>query len=547
MTIGQRLSVGFGIVLLLLITITCIGIYKVDVIDDALVEVNDENTYKQRLAMDMRATVHYLAIAIRDTVLTRKKSEREPYIAEIERLKSQYTTFHQQLLATQKTNTTQEESHFLNAIADTQQSAFDFTTKMIDMQEGSAMMTVLQFFVLKEVAPEYSKWLDSINAYIEYEEHSIQAQVSFVRNQTHEFRRIMLLVTLIALLVSIFVGYRLVTLLTRTIGGEPETAAKVLREMLGKMASGDFSLNIATQPPNSIMAAVSDMAKQLAGVISGVSSTADSLANHTRDMTAAAQSNKSLMYSQQEETTKGAAAIAQMSEAATEIATNTAEAAELANQAINEAINGSHQVEYTVSSISELAGEVAQGAKVIDKLAIESREIGSVLEVIESIADQTNLLALNAAIEAARAGEHGRGFSVVADEVRALAGRTQESTRDIQQRIENMQNTAAEAVDVMQKGQQKAENTVEQASRATQSLHTINQFISAINEMNASIASAVEEQSTVASEVHRNFHQISDACNQSSDSSQTIDTITSEIDQLAQRMQRNLQRFRVSH
>ena len=158
-----------------------------------------------------------------------------------------------------------------------------------------------------------------------------------------------------------------------------------------------------------------------------------------------------------------------MSQTVREVAQHTEEAAQLADDTDKETVNGSREVEATVRSIEELAKQVESASAVIGELSDNTAEINKVLEVIEGIADQTNLLALNAAIEAARAGEHGRGFSVVADEVRALANRTQDSTRSIQSLIETMRGSATNAVDVMMvaKAAQASSKRAEQGSHCS--------------------------------------------------------------------------------
>lgn len=178
-------------------------------------------------------------------------------------------------------------------------------------------------------------------------------------------------------------------------------------------------------------------------------------------------------------------------------------------------------------------------------LSLNSGEIGSVLEVIQNIAGQTNLLALNAAIEAARAGEHGRGFAVVADEVRALAQRTQASTRDIQELIDKMQGSAQQAVKVMELGRNKAAESVSQARSAGQSLQKINESVGVINDMNAQIATAAEEQTMVAEEINRNINSISSASEQAAAGAEQTSLASRELVTMAARLQKNVVHFKV--
>ncbi|WP_339649027.1 methyl-accepting chemotaxis protein [Halopseudomonas pelagia] len=197
-----------------------------------------------------------------------------------------------------------------------------------------------------------------------------------------------------------------------------------------------------------------------------------------------------------------------------------------------------------MNALRRLAGDVEEAAGVINRLEQDSDKIGGVLSVIQAIAEQTNLLALNAAIEAARAGEQGRGFAVVADEVRALAARTQASTRDIQEMIQSLQAGSGQAVAVMQRGAALASQSVEQAAGAERSLNDTAQSVVRINDMAAQIASACEEQSQTTEEIARNISGIRDLSNQAAQSSEESRQASESMAKLAAGLQRQVGRFR---
>jgi methyl-accepting chemotaxis protein len=240
---------------------------------------------------------------------------------------------------------------------------------------------------------------------------------------------------------------------------------------------------------------------------------------------------------QQSEVDQVATAMNEMSATVQEVARNAAVAAEAARKANGEANNGQKVVSETVNAINEVAAEVESATAVIHKLNADSNQIGTVLDVIRGIAEQTNLLALNAAIEAARAGEQGRGFAVVADEVRTLATRTQESTREIQKMIESLQVGTRNAVQVMEHGRSKAHASVQQAASAGESLNSITGVVGTISDMNAQIASAAEEQGAVAEEINRNIVNISQITGQTAAGAGQIASASKELVQLAVRMQ----------
>ena len=239
---------------------------------------------------------------------------------------------------------------------------------------------------------------------------------------------------------------------------------------------------------------------------------------------------------QQNELDQVATAVHEMSAAIQEIAGSAQRAATAAGEA-NQAVDvGRDRVAAAVREVGRLAGEIEATAEVIRQLEQQSTQISTILDVIRNIADQTNLLALNAAIEAARAGEHGRGFSVVADEVRTLASRTQNSTQEIQQMIEALLTGTSQAVATMQRGKERVDNSVQRAEAAGAALQAIVTAVHQINDMNTHIATAVEEQSTVTNEVSRNITVIGSVANElaaaSSGASQTSSQLLAEAAQL---------------
>ncbi|MEN3802322.1 methyl-accepting chemotaxis protein [Aeromonas veronii] len=209
-----------------------------------------------------------------------------------------------------------------------------------------------------------------------------------------------------------------------------------------------------------------------------------------------------------------ATAMTEMTSTVHEVANNTAQAAEAANEADNQAVTGDEVVQQSVNMIEQLAEEIASAGNTVKEVAKASEQIGSVLAVIQSIAEQTNLLALNAAIEAARAGEQGRGFAVVADEVRSLAGRTQNSTAEIRGTIEQLQRAVGTTVTMIEHSVSRAGESVERANQAGEALGRIKGAVNSIRDMNTQIAAASEEQSSVSDEITRNIvsvHEISQA------------------------------------
>ncbi|PCJ45497.1 MAG: hypothetical protein COA99_04755 [Moraxellaceae bacterium] len=235
-------------------------------------------------------------------------------------------------------------------------------------------------------------------------------------------------------------------------------------------------------------------------------------------------------------------AISNMTSAVHEASQNAATAAQAAREANNEAESGQEVVNSVTSSIHSLAEEVERAATAIQKLEDDSESIGAILEVIRGIADQTNLLALNAAIEAARAGEQGRGFAVVADEVRTLAQRTQEATEEINDMIARLQEGSSNAVKVMAEGRKQAELSVQQASKAGESLTAITSAISSISDMNEQIASAVEQQTSAADNISASVNRMSESTTESTRSNEDLVRLNQEIESAITELDKGLQR-----
>lgn len=345
-----------------------------------------------------------------------------------------------------------------------------------------------------------------------------------------------------SILLSLLITITLAIIVTRSIT-VPIASAVAATETV---AAGDLTQQIDAQgkdEPARLLAAIARMQHSLRSAISQISDSAIQLAAATEELHAVAEDSSRNLQSQNGEIQQAASAITEMSAAVDEVARNATGTAEASNQSARLAHEGRDKVQHTVNTIENMTHVFAKTSQQVEGLAEESKDIGKVLDVIRAIAEQTNLLALNAAIEAARAGEAGRGFAVVADEVRALAHRTQVSTREIEGMISKVQAGTQATVDSMRGSVEHAQQALEIANQAGIALEGIYQQVGKISERNLLIASASEEQASVAREVDRNIINISDFSTQSAAGANQTSASAQELARLATNLNGLVARF----
>ena len=394
--------------------------------------------------------------------------------------------------------------------------------------------------LLTRLNPAFMTTYDSLRNLVESEESA--AKLSF-QNSEKQFERLVAMIGL-ALVTALFLA---AFLALATVSG----ITKAVRELqVGgqQLADGNLGYRVTYQGRDElgeIACSFNAMASRFHHTIQELKGAVEQLAAAAEQTAQISTQTSDGIRRQQLETDQVATAMNEMSATVQDVAGNAASAARAAQEADQQSESGKNVVHQTIASIDSLASEVEHAATVIHELEADSAGISSVVDVIRSIAEQTNLLALNAAIEAARAGEQGRGFAVVADEVRSLASRTQQSTSEIQTMIEKLQGGANRAVAVMQSSCSKAQAGKQQVTSAGHMLDQISNAVATINDMNAMIASAAEEQSSVAEEINRNVTSVSQIAEETSEASRQNVATSTQLAALASQLQRLVHMFRL--
>ncbi len=394
--------------------------------------------------------------------------------------------------------------------------------------------------VLTVLNPSLSKLQETTNALLKIQEQ--MAATSY--QETDENYHSMITLVVSSLTLGALAGLTIAFLTIREIS----SGVQAVEQTALRLAEGDLAARVDYRNKDElgrIANAFNQMAQRFHDAINQVKDSVTQLAAASEETSTVTAQTTTGINQQLNETSQVATAINEMNATVQEVAKNAVEAAEAAKEADTTFDEGKLVIDRVIGSIDELAGEVGTAAQVIQELEQESRNIGSVLDVIKSIAEQTNLLALNAAIEAARAGEQGRGFAVVADEVRTLAGRTQESTQEIEEMISKLQSGADNAVKVMNSGRDKTQIGVDQAAKAGDAMQKINAAVNRISEMNTQIAGAAEEQSTVTDEINRSIISIHEVAEQSAAGAQHTTQASHDMARLAEQLKEMVERFRV--
>jgi methyl-accepting chemotaxis protein len=534
--IGSRLLAGFAVLGLILLLQGSLSLVTMSHMRAVSTEI-EENTIPSleslaalNLSM-MRGRIYAYRLLLAETEA--QKSDYEKALmqvkAELERSEKSYEALlstaeersvYQQLVAAQQGYFNGQKS-LLQSLADGNKAdAIRISTE--DMSGYADQMTQ-SLLKLAQLNREYGE------------------QLTAASNEEYGISQI-LVITAIAF--GVFISIVIALWMTRSIT-TPMIEAVVVAETV---ASGDLTQKITVtgeDEASRLMAALLKMQHNLRDAMSHISNSSNQLASAAEELNSVTEDSSRGLQQQNDEIQQAATAITQMSSAVDEVAQTAVHTSEQSTESAKMAVQGQQQVDETVTAIRDMNQDVALTSELIQGLAVQSQDIGKVLDVIRAIAEQTNLLALNAAIEAARAGDAGRGFAVVADEVRALAHRTQTSTREIEEMIAKIRSGTGDAVNAMKHSSEKAGYALTVAQAAGEALTIITQRINKISDSNLVIASAAEEQAKVAREIDRNIVNISDLAAQTAAGANQTSASAHELSRLAVDLNSLVTRFKV--
>ena len=524
MRIGLRASLSFGVLTSLLVIVGLFGLGQMAKLrESALVieqswmpsieNIHDSATFAASIRLEALRLVTTDESRVRDNsrnLITLQRNELQTLLAR-----------HETLL------TNDEEREMLKQVKTDVAGYLAIVGQMVDLIDKDQQQDAIDL-LNNRLAPQGTLLTQSLEKLIVFNQNGVEAAADSAAQMYSSAQWVVGLIIVIALIATLLLAW----LLTHSITAPLSQALSVARTI----AAGDLSqpINVSgNDEPAQLLGTLVTMQTQLQTTIRGISESAQQLASAAEEMSSVMEQSTRGLQAQNDEIEQAATAVTQMSAAVDEVAGNAVSSAEASQASDEDSKHGHYQISETISSIQNLVDEVLGASNKAEGLAVQAQDISKVLEVIRGIAGQTNLLALNAAIEAARAGEAGRGFAVVADEVRSLAQRTQDSTEEIEQMISGIQQGTQDTVEALNSSAEHAGQTLQRANSAGSALEKITAAISQISQRNLVIASAAEQQALVAREVDRSLVNIRDLSTQTAAGATQTSAASQELSRLA--------------
>ncbi len=524
MRIGLRASLSFGVLASLLVIVGLFGLGQMAKLRESALVIEESWMPSIENVHDSAAYVASIRLEALRMATTDESRVRDASKSLLTRHRSELQTLlerHESLLKSD------DERALLDKVKGNIATYLSIVTQMVALVDKDQQQDAIDL-LNSRLAPQGTLLNQSLEDLIVFNQNGVQAAADSAAQMYTSAQWIVGLIIVVALIATLLLAW----LLTRSITAPLGQALTVARTI----AAGDLSQPIAVSghdEPGQLLGALATMQTQLQTTIRGISESAQQLASAAEEMSSVMEQSTRGLQAQNDEIEQAATAVTEMSAAVDEVAGNAVSSAEASKASDEDSKHGHYQISETISSIQNLVDEVLGASNKAEGLAVQAQDISKVLEVIRGIAGQTNLLALNAAIEAARAGEAGRGFAVVADEVRSLAQRTQDSTEEIEQMITGIQQGTQATVEALNSSADHAGQTLQRANSAGSALEKITAAISQISQRNLVIASAAEQQALVARDVDRSLVNIRDLSTQTAAGATQTSAASQELSRLA--------------
>ncbi|WP_439864389.1 methyl-accepting chemotaxis protein [Pseudomonas antarctica] len=534
MRIGLRASLSFGVLASLLVIVGMFSLGQMAKLRESALVIEESWMPNIESIHDAAAYIAVIRLESLRLATTDESRIRDTSKSQITRQRGELQTLfehHENLLSGNEERAMFEQ---LKADVNTYVALVSQLVALVDKDQQQDAIDLLT----SRIAPQGAVLNKSLEAMISFNQKGVKDAANSAAQMYTSAQWVVGLIIGCALVATLVLAW----LLTRSITTPIAQALTVARTI----AAGDLSRPIVVSgrdEPAQLLTALAAMQAQLQTTIRGISDSAQQLASAAEEMSSVMEQSTRGLQAQNDEIEQAATAVNEMSAAVDEVAGNAVSSAEASKASDEDSKHGHYQISETISSIQNLVDEVLGASNKAEGLASQAQDISKVLEVIRGIAGQTNLLALNAAIEAARAGEAGRGFAVVADEVRSLAQRTQDSTEEIEQMITGIQQGTQDTVGALNSSAEHAGQTLQRANGAGSALEKITAAISQISQRNLVIASAAEQQALVAREVDRSLVNIRDLSTQTAAGATQTSAASQELSRLAVNLNGLVTRF----
>jgi len=537
LSIKTRLLAGFGTVMVMAGLLAVTALMSIHTINGEIETVVNDRWPKTVRANDITDNVNIIARSLRNALLLKDPDEVEK---EIQRLGEARKIVGERIENLVKTMHTDKGKELLNAVKEAREAYIAVTQETMTLiKEGRKDAAVAQ--LIQKVRPVQSAYFKALDQLIRYQGNLMEEAGKNAGSKAKRTTVLILVLIVIATILSLGATF----LIVKSISGPLSEGVAVAN----RLAAGDLTATVTVRSKDEIgtlMTAIDNMVRNLKDLIGKIQYTSANLASGSEELSATAEEISRGMEGQASRSQQIATATEEMSQTVIDVAKNTSDIAQISSQTFGYASDGAGIVNRSVEEVKAIATTVAESSSVMQRLSESSKQIGSIVNVINDIADQTNLLALNAAIEAARAGEQGRGFSVVADEVRKLAEKTTQATSQINAMISSIQTEVVSANAALDNATLRVESGLEFSRKAGDSLDKIVNSSGMLQSMVQQIASATEEMSTVSETISSDIQGNAEGQKEISAGSEQIAQASSGLARLATELKSAAGQFKLS-